>query len=638
MSGIAGVLHLDGAAAHTDEVGGALAALARRGPAGRRSWCRGPIALACAQSRTTPQSVHETLPLADRAHGLTLVHDARLDNREELRAQLGPLTHEIGEVSDGELILAAWRRWGGACPEHLLGDFAFAIWDENGRALFLARDQIGIRTLFWFASAQVVAFASEIKALIALPGVPRRLDPERVADYLVGIAPDRGATFHAGVRRLLAGESVLAGEGGANRRRYHELALPEATHAGTVEEVAAGFREVFTTAVRDRLRAARPVAAMLSGGLDSSAIVCTAREIARAGGALPLPTISYVFSQTPVCDETQFIRSVVDQGGLDPAFFDGDASSPLDGVDALLATLDEPFDGAHLPYRRAIGALAARSGIGVLLEGSCGDAVTSDGLFLLAELARHGRLLRLSREIGGLARTQRIPPRVLLRRYVIEPNLPSFLRRLRRASLRRTARFQTPHFASSSLAARVGLDARFEAYWHSQPPPRDERAHHLREVLDHLPGSTFELTYAAEAVEPRYPYLDRRVIDYCLAVPAEHQVESGMTRMLMRRAFAGVLPAAVAARKSKANPSASLMRRFFAVDRELIEEALARPATAPECRHVDIQALRAAYRRGASWAQANPGAQPPSPLWLEAEQLRKAVVLIRWLGSTRLED
>jgi len=634
VSGIVGLLRRDGADATPGDVDAALAALAPRGPDGLRSWGRGPVALGCAQHRSTLQSLRETLPLEDREHRLAVVHDTRLDNRAQLAAELDLEGRTAAEIGDGELILAAWRRWGERCPEHFLGDFAFALWDERERRLFLARDPIGVRVLFYAVTPRQVAFASEIKALVALPAVPRVLNPDRLAEFMAGFAPDRTATFYAGVRKLAAGGALLASADEVRALRHHELTLPEHVHRGSADDVAAGFREVMAVAVRDRVRAPRGVAAMLSGGLDSSAIVSLARTPLREAGALPLPVFSFAFPHTPVCDESPFIAAVAAHGDLEPHTLDCDALSPLDRFDELLAAIDEPFNGAHMPYRLAIGRLVAARGLGVLLEGNGGDAVVSYGFYFLAELVRRGRFLRLARELRALQARQGMAPRATLLRYAVTPNVPAFARRLRRALVGDTSRFPAPPFVTAELAERTRLRERFREFWHRRPPARTEREQHLREVVESLPGSTFELTYARFAVEPRFPFLDRRVIEYCLAVPAAHKLENGITRMLPRRAFAGLLPAAVTARNRKPNPAASLVVRFFTVDLALVEAGLA-AARSP---YLDMPALRVAYARLSAWSHGHPGEPPPTAIYLEFDQLRKAVVVARWLRATGIGE
>jgi len=624
MSGIVGLLRRDGGAVPARALDAALSRLRRRGPDGVHAWSDGSVALGCALHRTSVCALAETLPLVDRGRSLAVVHDARIDNRDETARAL-----ESSSRGDGALLLDAWERWGTGMLEHLLGDFALAVWDGGRRTLLLARDQIGARSLFYAVTPQVVAFASEVKALLALAGVPRTLDPVRVAEYMAGFAADRGATFRAGIRRLAAGEALVATATSVRTTRYHELTLPDRVHQGTAAEVADGFREVLARAVRDRVDAACGVAAMLSGGLDSSAIVHLAREALHDAGTLPLPVVSFAFPRTPACDEAPFVAAVAAQGGLAAHTLDCDALSPLARLDDLLDAIDEPFDGPHMVYRLEVGRLARALGIGAVLEGNGGDAVVSSGLFFLADLARRGRLLRLARELRLLRARLGLSPRAALFRFALAPNVPAVVRRVRRLVAGATATYPTPPLLSRELVARTRLDERFEVFWHRRPSPRGEREHHLREVVETLPGSTYPLTYGAHGVEPRFPFRDRRVIEYCLAVPPEYKLADGLTRALPRRAFAGRLPAAVLARTRKTSPAASLVARFVADDRAAVEEALA----AAPAEYLDVPALRSTFARVASWSTAHPGATPPAPLYLEFDQVRKAVVLSRWLAS-----
>jgi len=194
MSGIAGLLRTDGGPVGRHEAERMITALAHRGPDGVGTWNAGPAALAHAALWTTPQARRARQPLVDDA-GYVITADARLDNRRDLLAELGPTDRAPGAVSDAELILRAYVRWGEDCAPKLIGDFAFAIWDISRRRLFCARDHIGVKPFYYHATPTLFLFASEIKALLTSPAVPYRLDPQRVADHLAGFFDDRVSTF-----------------------------------------------------------------------------------------------------------------------------------------------------------------------------------------------------------------------------------------------------------------------------------------------------------------------------------------------------------------------------------------------------------------------------------------------------------
>ena len=466
----------------------------------------------------------------------------------------------------------------------------------------------------------------------------RGREPAQVGDFLIGVVPDVATTFYAGVARLRPGESRLVGAGADNVRRYFRLALPERLHRGGPAEVAAGFRDALTTSIRQRLVSAHPVGAQLSGGLDSSSIVCIARALLRQDGGGPLPTFSYVFPRTPAADESAYIRAVVAEGDVDSHLIDADALSPLTDLDRVLAALDEPFRGAPLPYQWALFRAAAEFGVKVMLDGYGGDSVVSYGLWWLAELARRGRFLRLAREVRDIASTGWVARATILRQFVLEPSIPRWVLAARRAALGRTARLPATSFVAPELVRRTALRDRFEAFWHASPPPRGESEHHLADVVLHLPADVIERSAGAFGVEPRFPYLDRRVIEYCLAVPPEQKIERGVTRMLTRRALAGVLTPAVATRAGKATPTASLMRTFIEVDGAALDELLLGEAAERAEPYLDLPAVRRAYRELRDSLRANAGRWPTVASWGITDQLRTAAVLVRWLHTTKIAE
>src|SRR3989454_9825112 len=269
-----------------------LARLAHRGPDGAGVWSGGAVGLGHRLLHTTPESLREHLPLASGDGTLVLTADARIDNRGELLAALGRGV----EATDAELILAAYERWGERCPEHLLGDFAFVIWDARRATLFCARDHFGVKPFYYYhAPGRLFCFASEIKGLLALAEVPRRLNETRVADYLVPLLEDKVITFYQDILRLPPAHRMTVTRQGVRIEQYWALDPEREIRMKSDADYAAAFREIFTEAVRCRLRSAFPVGSMLSGGLDSSSIVCVARQLLAQDGGETLHTFSPVF-------------------------------------------------------------------------------------------------------------------------------------------------------------------------------------------------------------------------------------------------------------------------------------------------------------------------------------------------------
>src|SRR5437899_3351224 len=239
MSAIAGIVRLDGAPADPANLERMLERLAHRGPDGHGSHIADSCGLGHRMLWTTPESLHERLPLMNPTGDLTLTADARIDNRDELCSLLSaPST-----VTDADLILQAYARWGERCPEHLLGDFAFALWDARRGLLFCARDHFGVKPLYYHhRPGRLFAFASDITRLLVLSDVPRRLNETRVADYLVPLLEDKEITFYEEIVRLPPAHRMTVDREGIRRQEYWSLDPEREIRLGADDEIAATFR------------------------------------------------------------------------------------------------------------------------------------------------------------------------------------------------------------------------------------------------------------------------------------------------------------------------------------------------------------------------------------------------------------
>jgi asparagine synthase (glutamine-hydrolysing) len=603
-----------------------LGRLAHRGPDGAGAWQEGAVAVGHRLLHTTPESLREVQPVVSPDGALVLVADARLDDREGLQAALGRDRAPDGASSDAELLLRAYRAWGADCPARLLGDFAFAVWDARARTLFCARDPLGVRPLHYHRGARLFAFASEIKALFALPDVPRRLDEAMVAHYLLPCVDDPAATFFADVASLPPGHALVVGPGPAPAAPRAYWALDPAREAPLAGDAACAeaLRETFGEAVRCRLRSALPLGATLSGGLDSSSVVGTARRLA-GPGAPPLPVVSAVFPDLPACDERPYIEAVVRRGGVVPHAVRADRLDPLDGFADPPWHPDETFHAPALFLHWAVQRAAGAAGLRTLLVGTSGDAVVSHGGARVHELVRGGRWRHGAREALGLARAHRLPWRSVALALAGPLVPPGTLRAWR--WLRRRGRPPGVPAMSPGLARRVDLADRLREQARRRTPlVRDTRGDHWRRLVGaHLPTvlQTLDAGAAAAGLELRDPFLDRRVVELCLSLPAEQKLRDGQSRGVLRRAMADVLPAEVRDRPGKAEfrPLLAAALRAFGsarLDALLGDEA----ALAP---FVHLPALRAARQRHAAGGR-----------WADAYAVWKAATLALWLARTKL--
>jgi asparagine synthase (glutamine-hydrolysing) len=634
MSGIAGLHRIDGQPPDRRGIERMLSAFVHRGPDGAAIWTGSAAALGHAALWTTPEARHERLPAPSQGADLGITADARLDNRRELAALLG-LTAGAGVArGDGELILRAYQQWGPACVSRLEGDFAFAIWDGRQQRLVCARDRVGVKPFYYAETAGAFLFASEVKALLTSPMVPYRLDPVRVADHLVGLFDDPAITFYRDIRRLPAGHMLVVDRGSVRRERYWSLDGTRATTLGSDDAYAEAFRHCFLEAVRCRLRGDGIVGCFLSGGLDTSSIVASARHIRQEQGEGPLHTLTAVFPGLPMADlrkidERAFVDAVVGQGGLDPHIVRGDLLNPLGNVERAVWHLEEPFAAPNLYLHWALYDAASQRGLRVVLDGVDGDTTVSHGFESLTALARSGKVGTLARELRALSRRYRVGAGSLLWQFGIAPLMPAVLYRLARWRRRRSSQgWMTDAAIRPDFARRVGIVERVETSEARQRPARSARAAHLRAMTSPLIPYALELADRAAAafgVEPRYPFFDRRLMELCLSFPADQKLRGGWTRLVMRRAMKGLLPEDVRWRSSKANLAPNFTRQLLERNRSVLGEVLGEQSGLIED-YVDVPTVRRAYDRYV----ANPESER------DALTVYRAVVLALWLQRAKI--
>jgi asparagine synthase (glutamine-hydrolysing) len=475
---------------------------------------------------TTPESLQEQLPLMSDDRGLILTSDARLDNRDELIARLDFKGRRSEQITDSALILAAYERWGESCPEKLLGDFAFAIWDRRRQALYCARDQFGVKPFYYVMSDKLVAFSTQIKALLTLSDVPRRLNDVRIGDYLVVGVDDPAITIYDGIFRLLPGHCMTVNKDIKTISCYWKLRPGREIRLNSDREYAEALRELFIESVRSRMRSAFPIGSMLSGGMDSSSITCVARMIARED-AQPVRTLSAVFDVVKECDERDYQRAVVADNAPGRHIFHADSVGPLADLDRILWHLDEPVEAGNLYVNWHLYAMAQADGVRVVLDGFDGDSTIGHGLGLFTDLAQAGQWLRLASEIRAFAPKNGEVWQAALwtwyQRYLVDPVVSRYrplrtIRRIARKARRVVATDGAPRSAAwrrlvrPDFARQVGLEERQRAF---KEQAGTEREKHYRRLTSGGMIHSLELLDKAAAVfgiEVRFPFWDRRII------------------------------------------------------------------------------------------------------------------------------
>ncbi|MGH2458728.1 MAG: asparagine synthase-related protein, partial [Chloroflexota bacterium] len=451
---------------------------------------------------------------------------------------------------------------------HLLGDFALVIWDPGNQRLVCARDTSGQRSLYYRVDDRVFAAGSEIHQLFQDPAVPIAPNEERIRDYLVPLnmfrnEKDQAPTFYEGIFALPAGHVLVVDRDTATVRRYWDFAPPSEIRYRDDEQYAEHFRELFFEVVRARLRSNRPIGAQLSGGLDSSSIVCAAQELDRAGRAVEHGFTSYslVFDGLE-CDESAFIRDVQAKYSLDARFI------PSSGriVTSLYLEPRGFMRGPGKDVNELDGVLgaASRDGIRTILSGEVADACTAGSRQVFDSLLRHGRYVDCWRQLRTYRRVTGETWRKTLAVSGLFPLLPLVLQRAgmvaytRRVLARERATLLPrwmPDTLRLDLARRhAGLSIAAERGRRFSSPSRQ---------------GEYDLLYPPEVgnlpagwpVEISRPYADRRLHEFLLAIPPEQKFAPrpgsdefyAGSKLIVRRALRGILPESIRTRSDKSH-------------------------------------------------------------------------------------
>ena len=608
MSGITGIMNLDRRPVSEHEVETMHAVLSHRGPDGGGTWHSEHVGLGHQKLVATPESQFEWMPLASNQGSLMLVADARIDNRDELIKKLGLKPSKGGPVTDADIVLAAYGRWGVRCARNLIGAFAFVIWDEPKQQLFCARDHYGLKP-FYYAHVQGkrFVFGSEIKSILTVKDIPRELNDRAVADHLlVPVECDSAFTFYNHIFRLEPGHYLVVKPDRVRKEKYWELDPHREINYSSEAEYAEALKELFFESVKCRLRSASPVGAMLSGGLDSSSIACTSVQLLE-GEDRSLHTFSAVFDKIKKSDEWPYIDSVINAypEKITPHILSADSVSPFYDYDKLLWHQDSALQAGNMYFFWKLYEKAHSAGVRVIMDGFDGDTTLSHGGGYLHELANKGKWYRLYREVRLIHELWGMPWKrdmwKWIKIYGIAPWMSrmTMLRSMVRAGKRvryngnaaqpaHAGALRWQHVLNEQFASKLGSMMRARIGY-----PKTERDYHYRLLTQPLMQriiETWEASAAAFGIEFRLPFCDRRLLEFCLAMPPHQKRKDGWTRIAMRNAMEGVLPEKIRCRPDKGNLAPGFDHGLLVRDPEYLNKMISQD-TGGIGRYVDLNSL-----------------------------------------------
>jgi asparagine synthase (glutamine-hydrolysing) len=550
MSGIYGIFQYDGAPVTFQRLERMREAMAYYGPHGGGCKVEGTLGLGHLLLEVNPEDAFDEQPVRG-ARG-PVVSAARLDNRAALIEALDVSPSEATRLSDGRLVSLAFDHWGEDLCSHLRGDWAVAAWDARERRLLLARDACGSATLYYYEGKGFIAFASSLKALLALPGVVKEPDRLRLAQVLVSWQHDAQLTAYRGFQRLVWAHAMTVAFDGRTRSWRHWSPQGRDLLAYRQDaEYEEAFLEHYTRAVQSCLRTQKPVAATLSAGRDSGSVVSLAAPLLASQGR-GLTAYTSVPCLPPdgsgkrrLGNEWEMAQATATMAGANVQHVAIDAASYgiIQGIEYLLDTHDGPSHGASNQYWiQAINDAAFQRGAGALLTGQLGNATVSwsgNGSALRALLdGNQGTALRLF--FHGEPN-----PWLTLKRQVLKPLLTPGLRAFRRLKSPRSGSWQTYSALNPQMASEVDLNGRMRAAGFDPTftfsPLEDLRLRIFWPVFGIGFGIGAEQA-AFHSFSSLDPTANLSLVEFILRVPDDQFRLRGKTSWLMRRTFRNRLP------------------------------------------------------------------------------------------------
>jgi asparagine synthase (glutamine-hydrolysing) len=587
MCGIAGKVHFDA----DEPVSRALVrrmtdVIAHRGPDGQGHYVSGPVGLGHRRLSIIDLSDAGAQPMSNEDGSVWITFNGEIYNYAELRRRLIDQGHAFRSHTDTEVIVHLWEEHGVDCVRHLRGMFAFAIWDANQRALFVARDRVGIKPLYYCELPRGLVFASEIKALLMDEQVPRRVSPEAIDRFLTYLYLPGPGTMFEDVKKLDPGFYLLVKDGRVVRKQYWDLEYRPDAKWKSLDEAADALSDLLRNTVRDHMISDVPVGFLASGGVDSTALLSYAVEQTDK----PIQTFTVGFSGTNVVDERPFARLASEKFKTVHHEITVSADDFRDFLPKFIWHMEEPVCEPPAIALYYVSKLA-REHVTVLLSGEGGDEA-------FAGYPEY-------RNYPAFERAKSIVPRGALRaaldlasrfdrgngrfdRYsalVDQPVSDYYLSRVTTPHAyfsRRKAELLSPAFAevARTLDASESTRRLFARVTNSQLINQLLYVDTKTWLPDDLLIKADKMTMAT-SLELRVPFLDHQVLEFAATLPTAFKVKGRETKRVLKRAFRQRVPSEILTRKKAGFPVPydewlKTDLRDFVVDTVLSTRALSR--------------------------------------------------------------
>ncbi len=496
-------------------------------------------------------------PMSSADGSLWIEYNGEVYNYIEVREELIQKGYKFKSGSDTEVILNAYSEWGFDCLNKFNGMWSFAIWDNNKKILFCARDRFGVKPFYYYKDKNKFVFGSEIKAVLQDRDIKRELNYPLVYDYFaLNLIDHTDETFFKNIASLPPAHYLILENSQLTIHSYYKLnyndEFVDYDELG-LNKYSAGLKDLLFDSVKLRFRSDVPVGSCLSGGLDSSSIVCIGNELLRSNGldnkdliGEKQKTFSAVYHDKNV-SEKPFVEMVVKKTNVKDYYVYPDSESFGKEVEKLIYQQDEPFLSTSMYAQWNVMRLAKECGVTVLLDGQGGDEIFAGYEWHLpvyhAELAKRLKLGNYVSEIQGISNLRsRSAFKTSLNSLVkmSKPLIPLSVRMLNKPQMGIFNRdFVTKYKDREYLFRKSDSNLQKRLF-------EEETKYNLRQLLRYEDRNSM-----AFSIEARVPFIDYRLVEYALSIPVSFKIRSGWTKFVLRKAMEGVLPESIQWRKDK---------------------------------------------------------------------------------------
>ncbi|MBV7276197.1 asparagine synthase [Clostridiaceae bacterium UIB06] len=527
-----------------------------------KSWYKNNVFLGCGLQYITAESLQEVLPYYDKKSRLAVTADAIIDNREELFELLNVSMNNRNKITDSELILESFKKWGTNCPKYLVGDFAFAIWDEKRNELFCARDHVGTRTFYYYYNNNTFVFCTVIKPIFEILDNKPDLNERWVTDFLalpvVVHESECCETIYSGIYQLPPAYAITINNFEIKKEQYWDpIKEVKPLKLKTDNEYEEAFRKVFFEAVRCRTRTFKDVGVMLSGGMDSGSVACVAamqlakkNKILKAFSSIPMLKFKDNSPKFNVANESEYIESISKTyDNIYVNYCRSEEKNSLTNIDFFIDVLEQPHKIIeNLFWFDELTKTAANQNCKVLLNGSYGNMTISYGDYIVHTLTlfREKKLVKLWVEINEFSKIFKVRKyRVIkaIAKAIVPYNLRKFIGKRK---YRNYDCFDMVP-ANINLLDKWNVKERLKKKGYFLYPDifydiKEMRRYMLNPTIFTQIGAIETKISLAHGIVMRDPTRDKRVIEFCLSIPYDQFVRNGRERYLIYRSMKGILP------------------------------------------------------------------------------------------------